>query len=112
MVLNLCDAEMQRCHQTALGVAHSSMSNGISFDTIFYVVNRRLLKSDQAHISGPVVSDLKSCCKINNWVSHRRKGQCTVLMPPCHYFPGRRRKNKAIQDISIMACWYPSLLDR
>ena len=35
VVLNICDAEMQCCHQIALGVEISTMADGFSLDTIF-----------------------------------------------------------------------------
>ena len=105
MVSKICDAMTQRHHRTGLGVAHSSMENGLSSGAIFCMVNRRLAKSPRAHVAGPEVATLKGCCPMKNWMSHRRIGWWAVSAPPWQYSPGWRRKNKSIQVRSIMACW-------
>ena len=59
VVSNICDAATQCRHRTALGVDRSPVANGISLDTIFCIVKRRLAKSARDHVAGITVDELK-----------------------------------------------------
>ena len=63
----------------------------------FCVVKRRLTKVTVAQVEGdPVVAWVGGWVTKKNWISRRVKGVDTVSAPPAQYFPGRRRKKKAI----------------
>ena len=94
------------CHRTALGMACVSMADGLSLDTIFLVVKRRLKKSALSQVARPADYEaaLKGCCPIKNLIFWRRGKWWAVLAPPLQYSPRLRRKKKVIQARSVMAC--------
>ena len=103
MTLKVCNTAMQCCHRTALGMACAAVANGFFLET-FLAVKRRLEKSALSRVASPAEAEaaLMGCWKMKNWRYWRRKKWWTVSAPPLQYYPGLRRKKKAIHAMFLM----------
>ena len=87
-------------------MASFAVFDGLSLDTIFLMVKKRLTKLAQAWMArlADVEAVLKGFWLMKNWRSRRMKGRWSVSMPPLKYSPSLRRNNNVVQARKLMAC--------